>query len=95
MGIRVFPNAIPEGIPEEKTFEQIGKALAEVSNFANDQGIEIRVCVHGNRTNSIPVIKKIIDEKGRELDCVKSPKQICTIHSDVDMSEMGIIRKKR
>jgi len=60
-GIRVFPNAIPEGIPEEKTFEQIGKALAEVSSFANNYGVEIRVCVHGHGTSSVPVIKKIID----------------------------------
>jgi sugar phosphate isomerase/epimerase len=60
-GIRVFPNAIPEGVPEEKTFEQIGKALAEVSNFANNYGVEIRVCVHGSGTASVPVIKKIID----------------------------------
>lgn len=60
-GIRVFPNAIPEGVPEEKTFEQIGKALAEVSSFANDYGVEIRVCVHGQGTASVPVIKKIID----------------------------------
>jgi len=60
-GIRVFPNAIPEGVPEEKTFEQIGKALAEVGNFAKDYDVEIRVCVHGRGTASVPVIKKIID----------------------------------
>jgi sugar phosphate isomerase/epimerase len=60
-GIRVFPNAFPEGVPKEKTMEQIGKALAEVGKYANDNGIEIRVCVHGSGTNSVPVIKKIID----------------------------------
>ncbi len=60
-GIRVFPNAFPEGVPREKTMEQIGKALAEVGRYANDYGIEIRVCVHGQGTNSVPVIKKIIE----------------------------------
>jgi len=60
-GIRVFPNAFPEGIPREKTMEQIGKALAEVSNYGNNYGVEVRVCVHGQGTNSVPVIKKIID----------------------------------
>jgi sugar phosphate isomerase/epimerase len=60
-GIRVFPNAFVEGVDREKTMEQIGKALAEVGNYANDFGVEIRVCVHGNGTNSVPVIKKIID----------------------------------
>ncbi|MGV8095455.1 MAG: sugar phosphate isomerase/epimerase family protein [Mangrovibacterium sp.] len=60
-GIRVFPNAVPEGVPEEKTLKQIGKALAEVSEYANQFGVEIRVCVHGKGTNSVALIKKIID----------------------------------
>lgn len=60
-GIRVFPNAFPNGADREKTMEQIGKALAEVGSYANSYGIEIRVCVHGQGTNSVAVIKKIID----------------------------------
>jgi sugar phosphate isomerase/epimerase len=61
-GIRVFPNAFVEGAADkEKTMEQIGKALAEVGSYANNFGVEIRLCVHGKGTNSIPVIKKIID----------------------------------
>jgi hypothetical protein len=61
LGFRVFPNALPEGVPVEKTLEQIGKALAEVGGFAHNEGVEIRVCVHGKGTNSVPMIKKIID----------------------------------
>jgi sugar phosphate isomerase/epimerase len=61
IGFRVFPNALPEGVPVEKTLEQIGKALAEVGEFAYNQGIEVRVCVHGKGTDSVPLIKKIID----------------------------------
>jgi sugar phosphate isomerase/epimerase len=61
LGIRVFPNAIVEGIPKEKTFEQIGKALAEVGEFGHDHGVDIRVCVHGKGTNYIPYIKQMID----------------------------------
>lgn len=60
-GIRVFPNAFPEGVSREKTMEQIGKALAEVGEYASNYDVEIRVCVHGSGTNSVPVIKKIID----------------------------------
>jgi len=60
-GIRVFPNALPPNVPPEKTMEQIGKALAEVGKFGNDHGVEVRVCVHGTGTDSVPVIKKIID----------------------------------
>jgi sugar phosphate isomerase/epimerase len=60
-GIRVFPNAFIDGVDKEKTMAQIGKALAEVSTYGHDHGVEIRVCVHGKGTNSVPVIKKIID----------------------------------
>jgi len=60
-GIRVFPNAFVDGVDREKTMQQIGKALAEVGSFGNDNGVEIRVCVHGKGTNSVPVIKKIIE----------------------------------
>jgi len=59
--IRVFPNALVEGVPEEQTLEQIGKALAEVGQFGYDNGVKIKVCVHGNGTARVPVIKKIID----------------------------------
>jgi sugar phosphate isomerase/epimerase len=61
IGIRVFPNALPDDVPEEKTMEQIGKALAEVGQFGHDVGVDIRVCVHGRGTDRVPVIKKIID----------------------------------
>jgi sugar phosphate isomerase/epimerase len=60
-GIRVFPNAIPEGVPQEKTLQQIGKALAEVGEYGHQNNVEIRVCVHGRGTNSVALIKKIID----------------------------------
>lgn len=60
-GIRVFPNAFPEGVSREKTMEQIGKTLAEVGSYASNYGVEIRICVHGQGTNSVSVIKKIID----------------------------------
>jgi sugar phosphate isomerase/epimerase len=61
LGFRVFPNTLPEGVDPEKTMEQIGKALAEVGEFAYNHGVEIRVCAHGDGTRNIPVIKKIID----------------------------------
>ena len=61
IGIRVFPNAFPKGVSEEKTMEQIGKSLAEVGTFGHNLGVDVRVCVHGSGTNRVPVIKKIID----------------------------------
>lgn len=59
--IRVFPNALVDGIPEEQTLEQIGKALAEVGKFGYDHGVKIKVCVHGNKTARVAIIKKILD----------------------------------
>lgn len=61
IGIRVFPNAFPQGVDREKTMEQIGKSLAEVGKFGHDLGVDVRVCVHGNGTDHVPVIRKIID----------------------------------
>jgi sugar phosphate isomerase/epimerase len=60
-GIRVFGNSLPDGVPVEKTMEQIGKSLAEVGEFGYKNGVEVRICIHGNKTNRVSVIKKIID----------------------------------
>ncbi|MCM8818939.1 MAG: sugar phosphate isomerase/epimerase, partial [Candidatus Omnitrophica bacterium] len=60
-GIKVRPNAFPEGIPKEKTIEQIGKSLKEVSSFASDYGIKIRLEVHGKETSKPEYIKQMID----------------------------------
>lgn len=66
IGIRVFPNAFVEGVDREKTMEQIGKALGEVGDFGHNLGVDVRVCVHGNGTDEIPVIKKILDYSGSD-----------------------------
>lgn len=60
-GIRVFPNAFPEGVDKEKTMEQIGKSVAEVGLVGHNLGVEVRLEEHGQGTDNIPVIKKIID----------------------------------
>jgi len=60
-GIRVFPNALPEGIDPEKTMEQIGKSVAEVALVGHNLGVKVRLEEHGRGTDNIPVIKKIID----------------------------------
>jgi sugar phosphate isomerase/epimerase len=66
VGIRVFGNSLPDGVPEEKTEMQIGKALAEVGEFGYNNGVEVRICVHGTKTNRPSVIKKIIDNSKSE-----------------------------
>ena len=60
-GIRVFGNSLPDEVPQEKSIEQIGKSLAEVGEFGYNNGVEVRICVHGNKTDRVSVIRKIID----------------------------------
>jgi len=66
IGIRVFPNAFPKSVSKEKTMEQIGKSLGEVGEFGHNLGVDVRVCVHGNGTGNVPVIKKILDYSNSE-----------------------------
>ena len=62
-GVKVRPNRlqIAEGVPEEKTLEQIGLALRECGQFAAEHGIEIWLEVHGQDTQHPPRIRKILD----------------------------------
>ncbi len=60
-GVKVKPNAFHDGVPHEKTIEQIGKALNEVGKFGADYGQKIRLEVHGNETQELPNIKAIMD----------------------------------
>jgi sugar phosphate isomerase/epimerase len=60
-GVKVRPNAFPKEVPQEKTLEQIGRALGELGGFAHDHGQVIRIEVHGVGTSFPPNIKKILD----------------------------------
>lgn len=60
-GVKVKPNAFPEGIPRERTIAQIGRSLNEVGRFGADYGQEIRLEVHGEVTQELPHIKAIMD----------------------------------
>jgi sugar phosphate isomerase/epimerase len=62
-GVKVRPNGLQleKGIPEEKTLEQIGKALQECGKFAADHGVEIWLEVHGDQTQHPPRIRRIVD----------------------------------
>lgn len=60
-GVKVRPNGLPKGVPEEKTIEQIGRALAECGAFAKDQGVEIWCEVHGDATKEPSRMRKIMD----------------------------------
>ncbi|MCG6187902.1 sugar phosphate isomerase/epimerase family protein [Maribellus maritimus] len=60
-GVKVKPNAFPDGVSKEKTLEQIGKALNEIGKMALDMGQQIRLEVHGRETQQLPNIKTMMD----------------------------------
>jgi hypothetical protein len=61
LGVKVRPNGIPKEVPEEKTMEQIGRALAECGRAAEDSGVEIWLEVHGQDSNLPRRIQKIVE----------------------------------
>jgi sugar phosphate isomerase/epimerase len=63
--VKVRPNGLPKDVPEEKTLEQIGKALAECGAAARDHGVLIQLEVHGEATSRFPRVRKILDYGGK------------------------------
>ena len=59
--VKVRPNGLGKGVPEEKSLEQIGTALAECGAFAAERGIKIQLEVHGTDTARLPRVRKILD----------------------------------
>jgi len=59
-GVRVFPNSFHDGVPREKTIEQIGSALNIVGAFAADYGQQVRLEAHGS-AGELPTIRAIMD----------------------------------
>ncbi len=83
-GIKVKPNDLPAEVPVEKTIEQIAASLNEVGRFARDSGQLVRVEVHGNKTQEIPVMKAIFDQ-------VTEPDvKICWNCNDQDLLPPGL-----
>ena len=65
-GVKVRPNGVPKGADEQKTFEQIGKALQECGKAAADAGIEICVEVHGAITQLPKNCRTIMEACGHK-----------------------------
>ncbi len=59
-GVKVRPNGVPRGAELEATLRQIGRALHEVADDAQDFGVEIRVEVHGSVTQDVGNFARII-----------------------------------
>ena len=83
-GVKVKPNAFPDGVPREKTIEQIGKALNELGEYALDMGQLIRLEVHGPETQLLPNIKAIMDHVHNEGS------KVCWNCNDQDLDGKGL-----
>jgi sugar phosphate isomerase/epimerase len=66
LGVKVRPNGLPNGVPLEKTLEQIGRALKECGDAARDHGTEIWVEVHGGGTQEPANMRRIMDHCGHK-----------------------------
>jgi sugar phosphate isomerase/epimerase len=60
-GVKVRPNRLPQGVPVERTLEQIGRALAECGRAAADHNVEIWLEVHGPGTSEPRHIRTIME----------------------------------
>lgn len=60
-GVKVRPNGLPAGVPEEVTVRRIGEALRECGEHAERYGVEIWVEVHGRGTQRPSVMRAIMD----------------------------------
>lgn len=65
-GVKVKPNALPKDVPVEKTLAQIGKALAELGEYALGFGQEIRLEVHGKETSDLGHNRTIMQAAARD-----------------------------
>ncbi|MCC5930177.1 MAG: sugar phosphate isomerase/epimerase [Cyclobacteriaceae bacterium] len=83
-GVKVKPNRFHEGIPQEKTLEQIGRALDELGKYALELGQQIRLEVHGRGTQELPNIKTIMDYVGNNGSTV------CWNSNDEDLIGQGL-----
>jgi len=59
MGVKVRPNDLPAGVPQETTIANIGSSLHELGEYGKERGVEIWLEVHGSKT-SVPSIAAAI-----------------------------------
>ncbi|WP_018620534.1 sugar phosphate isomerase/epimerase family protein [Spirosoma luteum] len=60
-GVKVKPNALHKEVPVEKTIAQIGESLNELARYGAELGQQIRLEVHGEETQELPMTKRIMD----------------------------------
>jgi sugar phosphate isomerase/epimerase len=59
-GVKVKPDRFYDAVPQEKTIEQIGKALNELGEYGAGFGQQVRLEIHG-QCAELPTVKAIMD----------------------------------
>ncbi len=60
LGVKVRPNAIPEGVPYAATLRNIAEGLREAGDYGASKGVEIWMEVHGDRTCQPEIAAEIL-----------------------------------
>src|SRR6202007_3053871 len=63
-GVKVRPNGLPKGVPEDTTIRNIGACLRELGEFGQGKGVEIWMEVHGRETQVPTVAAAIMKATG-------------------------------
>jgi hypothetical protein len=84
-GLRVFPNDFHPNVPQEKTIEQIARALNEVGKHAAGYGQMVRLENHGS-AGRLETLRKILDQ-------VDQPSVRVKLNGDTRDSENGAFER--
>jgi len=60
-GVKVRPNGLPKGVPEDRTLRQIAGAIRECGEFAKDKRVVLFVECHGRGTSDPRRMAKIME----------------------------------
>lgn len=60
LGVKVRPNAFPQGVPRETTIQRIGRGLRQCGEHGARYGVEIWLEVHGRETQDPPNIQAMM-----------------------------------
>ncbi len=65
-GVKVRPNGLPAGVPEQTTIQNIATGLRELGDYGRGKGVEIWMEVHGRDTQNPPVSAAIMKATAHE-----------------------------
>jgi sugar phosphate isomerase/epimerase len=67
LGVKVRPNNLPDGVPQDTTVSRIGECLRELGAYGAGRGVEIWMEVHGRGTQNPPVSAAIMKATKHDL----------------------------